>query len=142
MRLVRYNPLNELSLFRNTFDSFFTDHANCSAKSPAWQPAADILNKEDRIELTLDLPGMSKKDIKVSIEDRVLTISGERQYENTDKSEKFYRRERRYGSFKRSFTLSEDLLTEEVDAGFTNGVLKVTLKKNEAKETVKQITVN
>lgn len=140
MRLVRYNPFNEMTLFKTAFDDFFTDSAFKSRET--WTPAVDIVDNDDRVELSVELPGMKKEDIRVNIEDRVLTISGERTSNNEEKKETYYRRERRYGSFKRAFTLSDDILSDEVSADYTDGVLKVTLKKNDVSETVRQITVN
>lgn len=143
MRLVRYNPLNEMTLFRNAFNDFFTDPGYTGTKTPdSWAPVVDILDKKDHVLLNVELPGVSKEDISVNIEDRVLTISGERKKEEVEEKENYYRRESRYGSFKRAFTLSEDIMTDEVSADFKDGVLKVTLKKDTAKDEVKQITVN
>jgi HSP20 family protein len=141
MRLVRYNPLNELSVFRNAFDDFFTD-AYRPRETKAWYPAVDIKSNEETVELSVELPGINKEDIAVNIEDKVLTISGERTFADEENKENYYRRERRYGSFKRAFTLSDDILTDEVTADYVDGVLKVTLKKDTVKEAVKQITVN
>jgi len=142
MRLVRYNPLNELSVFRNAFDDFFTDSVSRIEKSQCFSPAVDIVNKEDKVELNVDLAGMKKEDIVVNIEDKVLTISGERKFQEEEKKENYFRRERSCGSFKRAFTLSDDILTEEVTADYVDGVLKIVLKKDMVKEEVKQITVN
>jgi HSP20 family protein len=139
MRLVRYNPLNELSVFRNAFDDFYS----CRPKeTKAWHPAVDIKSNEEIVEMSVELPGVNKEDIAVNIEDKVLTISGERTFADEENKENYYRRERRYGSFKRAFTLSDDILTDEVTADYVDGVLKVTLKKDTVKEAVKQITVN
>ncbi len=142
MRLVRYNPLNELSVFRNAFDDFFTDPACKTRETKAWYPAVDIKNNEETVELSVELPGMNKEDISVNIEDKVLTISGDRTFTDEEKKEDYYRQERRYGIFKRAFTLSDDIVTDEITANYVDGVLKVTLKKDTIKEEVKQITVN
>lgn len=142
MRLVRYNPFNELSIFKNTFDDFFTDPVFKNRETKAFSPAVDILNKADAVELNVELPGFSKDDIKVNIEDRVLTISGEYKDETENKEKTYYRRERRYGSFKRAFSLSEDVLTDEVTADYKDGILKITLKKDTAKDEVKQIAIH
>ncbi|MCG8615424.1 MAG: Hsp20/alpha crystallin family protein, partial [Desulfobacterales bacterium] len=107
-----------------------------------WTPAVDIVSNDDTVDLNVELPGMKKEDITVNIEDRVLTIAGERKVENEEKKENYYRRERRYGSFKRAFTLSDDILTDEITAEYTDGILKVSLRKDTVTEKVKQITVN
>ncbi len=141
MRLVRYNPFNEFSVFKNTFDDFFNTPAISRAEARQFTPAVDIVDREDHVELNVELPGINKEDIKVNIEDRVLTISGEHKNENEEKKENYYRRERRYGSFKRAFSLSEEILTDEVTADYKDGILKITLKKDTAKAQVRQITI-
>ncbi|MCK5163855.1 MAG: Hsp20/alpha crystallin family protein, partial [Desulfobacula sp.] len=108
----------------------------------SWYPAVDILNEKDDVVLNIELPGVKKEDIFVNIEDRVLTIKGERKFENEDKTDNYFRKERVYGNFKRSFNLSDDVLIDDVNADFQDGVLKLTLKKDNTKEEVKQITIN
>ncbi len=142
MRLVRYNPLNTPTIFKNAFEDFFTEPVLKTKEHTSWQPAVDIRNGDDFIELAVDLPGINKEDINVNIEDKVLTISGQRTLGGEEDKEQYYRRERRIGTFKRSFTLSDEILTDEVAAEYTDGVLKVTLKKDLVKEEIKQITVN
>lgn len=141
MRLVRYNPFNELSIFRNSFDDFFSAPEVRASDAGQFTPAVDIVDREDQVELNVELPGIRKEDIKVNIEDRVLTISGEHRAENLEKKETYYRRERRYGSFKRAFSLSDQILADEVSADYKDGILKITLKKDTAKEEIRQITI-
>ena len=140
MRLVRYNPFNEMTLFKNAFDDFFADSIPRTREN--WTPAVDIVSKDGVFELSVELPGMNKEDISVNIEDRILTIAGQRKTEDVDKKENYYRRERRYGSFKRAFTLSEDILADDISAEYVDGILTVSLKKIPATDKVKQITVN
>ncbi len=142
MRLVRYNPLNTPAIFRNAFEDFFTDPVLKAKTDTSWQPAVDIRNGDDIVELAVDLPGINKEDIKVNIEDKILTISGERTLGDESDKEEYYRRERKTGTFKRCFTLSDGILTDEVTAEYTDGVLRVTLKKDLVKEAIKQITIN
>ncbi len=144
MKLVRYNPFNELGFFSNSFNDFFNDSFFNGKTKPAasWYPAVDVLTEDEKVILNVELPGMKKEDISINIEDKVLTIKGERKVENEEKKDQYYRRERSFGSFKRSFTLSDDILTDDVSADYTDGVLKVTLKKDTTKEEVKQITIN
>ncbi len=140
MRLVRYNPLNELAFWGNAFnDSFFNSKPKVNE---SWYPAVDIMNEKNDVVLNIELPGVKKENISIKIEDRVLTIKGERNFENEEKKDNYLRKERTYGSFKRSFSLSDDVLIDEVNADFQDGVLKLTLKKDTAKEEVKQITIN
>lgn len=142
MRLVRYNPLNELALWGNSFNNFFKDELLKPEADKSWYPAVDIVNGKDKVVLNIDLPGLKKEDISVKIEDRVLTIEGERKSENEEKKENFYRKERSYGRFQRAFNLSDDVLIDDVNADFIDGVLKLTLEKDNTKEELKQITIN
>jgi HSP20 family protein len=142
MRLVKYNPLNELAFWGNSFNDFFNDSVSKTKNSESWYPAVDILNEKECVVLNIELPGLKKEDISVKIEERVLTIEGERKIDNEKTKENYYRRERTYGSFKRSFNLSDGILIDDVDASFKDGVLKLTLKKDNTKEELKQITIN
>jgi HSP20 family protein len=142
MRLVRYNPLNEMAFWGNSFNHFFNDSVLKSETNQAWSPAVDILNNEDNVVLNIELPGLKKEDISVKIEERVLTIQGERKTDSEENKENYYRRERTYGNFKRSFNLSDDVLIDDVNADFKDGILKLTLKKDTTKEELKQITIN
>ena len=89
MRLVRYNPFNELSIFKNSFDNFFNAPIDRGSDVRQFTPAVDIVDREDQVELNVELPGIKKEDIKVNIEDRVLTISGEHQTEGPREKRKF-----------------------------------------------------
>ena len=142
MKLVRYNPFREIDFFGNSFNDFFNDSFFNTKKHAGFYPAVDIAAKDDTVILSVELPGISKDDISVNIEDKVLTIKGERKNETEEKKETYYRRERSFGSFERSFTLSDEIQTDEVFADYKDGILKITLKKDTIKEEVKQITIN
>jgi HSP20 family protein len=107
----------------------------------SWYPAVDMFDDGDKLVIKAELPGMDKKDISVDIEDRVLTLSGERDYDNEVKEENYYRRERAQGTFKRVFNLPADVNSDKIKADFKDGVLKVEIPKPEEKKP-KQITVH
>ena len=140
MRLVRYNPFNDPTFWGSSFNDFFKDTQ--ARDNTPWSPVVDILNKKDHVVLNMELPGMKKEEISINIKDRVLTIKGDKKIENEDKKDHYYRKERVYGCFKRSFTLSEDVRIDDVSADFKDGVLTLTLKKDTTKEEVRQITIN
>jgi HSP20 family protein len=142
MRLVRYNPFNKLALLGNSFDAFFPEAALTAKNDPIFYPVVDISDEDDTVVLTVELPGIKKQDIRVNIENTILTIQGEKRVETEEKKETYFQRERSYGEFKRSFSLSDDVVTDEVMADYKDGVLKITLKKNKAKNEIKQITVH
>lgn len=145
MRLVRYNPFSELSFFGNfpdPSDRFFHDPIFKSRNHESWHPAVDIMEDGRNIILNVELPGMNKEDISVHIEDKILTIKGERKCENEEKNDRYYKKELIYGSFSRAFNLSDDILVDDVSADYKDGILKITLKRDETKETVKKITIH
>src|SRR5205085_12228575 len=92
-----------------------------------WSPEVDISQDEHEYLLKADLPEMKKDDVRVTVEDGILCVSGERKTEKEDQKRKFHRVERSYGNFRRSFTLPEDTDSKKVTAEFRDGVLKVHL---------------
>jgi HSP20 family protein len=97
----------------------------------AWNPSVDIFENKDQIVLEAELPGLSPEDVNISVENNVLTIHGERKFEKKDENDNFHRVERSYGSFTRSFTLPPTVSSENVDATFDNGILRLALAKRE-----------
>jgi HSP20 family protein len=96
-----------------------------------WHPAVDISETKDSIVVRSELPGMSREDIQIDVANGVLTIKGEKKIETEDKEKTWHRREVRYGSFSRSFSLPTDVKSEDANASFKDGVLTVTLPKEE-----------
>jgi HSP20 family protein len=98
-------------------------------REQVFRPAVDIYEDAEGIAVKADLAGVKPEDIKVEVENKVLTISGQRQLENSKQREGYHRVERFYGSFSRSFALSDDVSPDEIDAKYENGVLTVRLPK-------------
>ena len=147
MNLVRWSPLKEMAIMQHRLnrafnESFFRSGGEDDELSMgSWYPAVDMFDDEDKIVIKAELPGMDKKDISVDIENRVLTLSGERNYDNEVKEENYYRRERACGKFKRAFNLSADVDSDQIKADFRDGVLKIEIPKPEEQKP-KQITVH
>jgi HSP20 family protein len=97
----------------------------------AWNPSVDIYENKDQIVLEAELPGMNREDFELSVENNVITLRGERQFEKKDDTDNYHRVERSYGSFTRSFTLPHTVSAEGATAEYRNGVLRVTLPKRE-----------
>jgi len=108
--------------------------------STQWAPLVDIAEDDKEYLVRAELPEMKREDVKVSVENGVLVLSGERKLEKEEKGKKYHRLERAYGSFIRSFSLPDDADPAKVRAGFKDGVLKVHLAKNE-KAKLKAIEV-
>jgi HSP20 family protein len=98
----------------------------------AWSPSCDIFETGNEIVVKAEIPGVKKEDVKVSVQDNVLTLSGERKFEEETKKENYVRVERGYGSFTRSFTLPAYVDATKISAGFKDGLLEVKLPKSEA----------
>lgn len=129
--------------FPNQLDSFFDD----ILRTPFWGqhdgkylPAVDIAESDNEYSLTFELPGIDKKDIKVGIEDGVLTVSGERKLSREEKGDNYIRTEIAGGSFRRSFTLPKTVDVGRISADYKDGFLKVKLGKSEVAKP-KQIEV-
>jgi HSP20 family protein len=96
-----------------------------------WSPLVDISEDDKEYCIRAELPGLKKEEVKVTVENGVLSIAGERQYEKEDKNRKYHRIERAYGNFVRSFSVPDDADPSKVSAEFKDGVLNVRLAKDE-----------
>jgi HSP20 family protein len=139
--LVKWNPFGELDELQNRLGSFFyggfpnrlgflgrTGNGE-SLKLPDWSPLVDITEDDHEYLFKADLPEMKKEDVKVTVENGILSISGERKVEKEEKKRKFHRIERAYGFFERTFTVPEDADAAKIVADFKDGVLKIHLPK-------------
>jgi len=134
--IVRWEPIRELSSLQSEMNRLFNAAFDTPAGAPArrWAPAMDLVETGDHFVLRADLPGMSESDIKIELEDNVLTLSGERRSEHEANGEGFHRVERSFGSFSRSLTLPKGVDPEGVTAGFDRGVLEVRIPKPEQRK--------
>ena len=126
------NPLN---VFEDVFGTLFNDSIGNLAKATqagTWSPAVDIVESTDAYTLTADLPGLTKADVSLTVEEGVLTLTGERKAEQSESNEFGHRYERACGKFSRSFRLSSGVETGKINAEFKNGMLTVELPKVEA----------
>jgi len=116
-------------------DSFFNDffgHPRFYVDGESdFMPRVNIVDTEDHVEMSFEVPGMDKKDFKVSVKNRVLSVSGNRKSESEDKGKNFIRTEIRTGSFCRSFTLPETVDSEKIQADYKDGILVLTLARRE-----------
>lgn len=136
MNLARWNPFNELSLLQNQMNRLFDTAGHGwlgdSNGTTPWTPPVDICESENELLVTLDLPGVEPKMVDISVENNVLTIRGERKFDEKRSKDNFHRVERSYGPFARSFTLSTSVDANKVSADYKAGVLSITLPKAEA----------
>ena len=136
-RLTR-TPNRNLNSLQNeidrVFDRFFPSREQTQESSSSravWRPQMDLTETDESYRLHLDMPGMSKDELKISYQDNELVVSGERKSTHTDEDEEFVRVERSFGQFRRSFTLPRTVDADNIDATYDNGVLTVTVPKTE-----------
>ncbi len=120
-------------------DDFFDDFAPMP-KMPRMDMKCDIYEKGGNVHIELDVPGFDKNDIKLDVDDGILTVEATRENEKEDEDKNYYRKERVFGSFKRQFTVG-NIKEDEISAKFNNGVLKISFPKEEKKETKKFIEI-
>ncbi|MBL9212038.1 MAG: Hsp20/alpha crystallin family protein [Opitutaceae bacterium] len=136
-QLSRWNPWKEMEQMQNRLASLWgadlarTNGGKEEALAVAeWNPRVDIVEDEKEILVKAELPEMKREDVKVAVDQGVLTVSGERKLEKEEKDKKYHRIEREYGSFLRSFALPPTVVAEKVSAEFKDGMLRVHLPKN------------
>lgn len=135
--MTRWNPFKELEDMEKRLSSYLgrpgipTESGKEAMTVTEWSPRVDITEDDKEYVIKADLPEVKKEDIKLTVQDNVMSISGERKYEKEEKGKKYHRVERAYGSFMRSFTLPEDADGSKVNAEYKDGVLNVRLPKSE-----------
>lgn len=148
MNLIKWDPFRELEDVSDRLNRIFGrpalrgESSQEMLKMADWTPSVDISETDTSYLIKGEIPGVKKEDVKVTIEDGMLTIQGERKMEKEEKGKKFHRIERSYGNFMRSFQMPDDADENKVNAEFKDGMLNVTLSKSEkAKARNKAINV-
>ena len=148
--MTRWDPMPELDELQSRLSNLFgraplrkngdKDEAMTVAE---WAPLVDIVEDENEYLIKAELPEVRKEDLKVTVQDNVLTLTGDRSFEKVEKGKKYHRIERAYGSFARSFSLPEEADAQKVSAEFKEGVLHIRLPKSEkAKPKSIQVKIN
>lgn len=131
-----WRPFSDFGELRQRFDQMFREMG--AGGEGNWTPSVDVLHKNGNVILRADLPGIKPEEVKVTVEDDVLTVAGEHTEESEEEHGNYMRRERRFGSFSRSMSLPTGVKAEDIESTTENGVLEVTipLPQAEQKETV------
>jgi HSP20 family protein len=140
MALVRWDPFRDLTALQTEVNRLFSRATGDVTDRQSWTPAIDVVETDDAIKLKAELAGMDPADISIEVQDNVLTVSGERRFQEEVKEDKYYRIERRYGSFSRSLALPPTADESKVEAKYDNGLLEITVPKTEIAKP-KKITV-
>lgn len=142
MSLIRWNPDRDLTFpgdildmqrgINRMFDRFFRGGLWEEDLVPStWSPEVDIGEEDGRFVVKVELPGVDKANVKITTQDNILTIRGEKKQERESKGSNYHRVERSYGSFQRSFSLPSSVKNDKIEASFSDGVLSVALPKAE-----------
>lgn len=136
MTLVRWAPreksmFHDLLSMQNEMNRLFTNFWNDEPSTMNWSPSVDIAEGKDEFTVKVELPGIDKKDVKVTVQDNVLIIQGEKKQESETTEKNYHRIERSFGSFARSFRLPSLVKAEKIEAQYKDGILTIVLPKSE-----------
>ncbi len=137
MALVRWEPFRELAALQNEMGRWMNQVAGGTTpggngqSTSTWLPAVDVWETENELVLAFDLPGIPEDKVSVELDDNVLTVSGERERTQEHSGDRFYRFERRFGTFARSVTLPQGVNEEAIQAAYRDGVLEIRVPKPE-----------
>jgi HSP20 family protein len=130
--LVRWEPFRDVAALQSEMSRFMNGLLEGNGRTnQAWVPALDVWETENEIVYALDLPGIPQDEISVELDDGALTISAERERTEEQSDERFYRYERRFGTFSRTFAMPQGVSASDISADYKDGVLEVHLKKPE-----------
>jgi len=138
MAIIRWDPFREMTSVQSQFNRL-VDQV-WGGRQESWLPAVDVFDKKESVVVKAELAGMNPEDIEIEVEDNVLTIKGERRFEEQVEDERYYRVERRFGSFQRSLALPQGVKADDIQANYDDGILTVTVPKVE-EEKPKRIEV-
>ena len=148
MAIVRWDPFRDVAALQDRINRIFNesfgrsrDTDDAASHPYDWSPPVDIYETSGGIVLKIELPGINKEDVSVEIKDNVLTLKGERLLDPKIKDEHYYRKERSFGKFHRSFSLQDPIKSDLIKASFKDGVLTVEVPRS-GKEKPKKISVD
>ena len=146
MAIIKWSPAREIASLQQGINRLFEDvfaqpGSYDSNTMGAWRPPVDIVDTEEAILIFVEIPGVDKNDVAIEVKDNVLSIQGERVVDTSIGNGSYYRSERVFGKFGRSFALPAMIRMEKITAGFNNGVLKITIPKPE-EEKPRQVSIS
>lgn len=141
MNITRWEPFREVEDMFRQYSPFFARALHREGDDAKWRPLADISETDKEYLIKAELPAVKKEDVKVTLDDGVLTITGERRHEEEHKAENEIRVESFYGTFSRSFSLPENIDVKSIQAESKDGVLRVRIPKTEASKAQKAVSI-
>lgn len=146
-QITRWNPMKEMEQMQKRLESLWNEPFRVgnglgeALTVAEWTPHVDIVEDDKEFLIKADLPDMKREDVKVTVDENVLTIAGERRHDKEEKTKRYHRIECEYGSFARSFTLPPGTLGDKVAAEFKDGVLRVHLPKDQKSSAGKSVEI-
>ncbi len=136
MAITRWRPMRDMVRFQDEMNRLFDDFFSPLMTRPewtegVWSPSVDVSETKDNVVIKAEMPGMTKDDVRISIQNDTITLKGEKKQEKEQKDANYHRIERSYGSFCRSFTLPTAVKADKIKATYQDGILNVTLPKTE-----------
>ncbi len=140
MTLLKFEPIRDLDNISNRFQRIFNEFPEFQFNTiNTFSPKIDISENEKSILIEAEIPGVPKENLKITLQDNILTIEGEKKKVFEEKENNYFREERSFGEFKRSFTLPLEVDSDNVDAKFSNGILEIKLNKIQPKEEKERV---
>ncbi len=127
--LMRRDPIGDLGALRSDMERLMERSRSGGTLPRRWAPTSDVIETEDAIVITAELPGVKDADVHITVQNGILRISGERRLEEEGSEGRFHRLERSYGGFERSFMLPAGVSEGDITAGVAYGVLKISIPK-------------
>lgn len=136
MAIVRWRPFRDMMSIQDEMNMLFDDFLGrplmrTEWSEGVWNPSVDISETKDNVIIKAEMPGLAKEDVKISMQDNMLTLTGEKKQEKEEKESNYHRVERSYGAFSRSFTLPTSVKSDKIKATYKDGILSITLPKTE-----------
>jgi HSP20 family protein len=136
MAIVRWRPFRDMMSIQDEMNKLFDDFLGrplmrTEWSEGVWNPSVDISETKDNVVIKAEMPGLNKEDFKISMQDNMLTLIGEKKQEKKEKETNYHRVERSYGAFSRSFALPTSVKSDKIKATYKDGVLSITLPKTE-----------
>jgi len=140
MTLIKFEPFRDIDLLNTNIRRFFDDFPKVDKEfASLYDPKIDIYEDDKAVYFEAEVPGINKKDLTISVQDNILTLTGEKKKEETKKEKNFFKTERSFGTFTRRFTLPDDVNVDKIDAKFNDGVLTVTIERAAPKKPEERV---
>ena len=141
MTYIKFGPFRQMESNSNVMDKIFSEHSQAFNYDSGYNPRTEVSEDENAYFVDVEIPGVKKEDVKITLHNNILSISGEKKPSENNKNKTYYRNERNYGSFSRSYTFAEKVNPDSTEAKFEYGVLSVKIEKLRKTNTERVIEI-